>query len=507
MSHPISRRAFIKLTGLNAASVALAPALGQMASLKPVPWQGNKLTYAGALSREVHLLNRVTWGVRDEDLAAIQKLGIEGYLDWQLQPDQIADPRVEAYLAKHPVLNADYAGVSRQADADYSSVYNPLVYGRLHRAAFSERGLFEHMVEFWHDHFNIPAQDLLNDKVIEDRDVIRKQALGTFREMVLATAQSLAMLRYLNQTDSVKEHPNENYARELMELHTLGINGGYTERDVKEVARALTGWRVLEGSVNQFQFVADDHDTAEKLVLGVTLPAGRGIEDGLDVLNLLCSHPSTARFISFKLCRRFVNDNPPASLIESTAKVFTETDGDIKAILRHILLSEEFYASAGTKFRRPLEFTVAIMRVMRAEVKEIWVPLSWAESMGQFPFNWHPPNGYPEVGRAWMNTTGLLGRWGAALGAGAAAGGWVEGFNVDAFKSRIPQDLNAEALVDATFAALLPQVEFNPTDRANLIAFIGGGLVPEAPITGDERNWRLAFLIGLIIASPYFQWR
>lgn len=238
------------------------------------------------------------------------------------------------------------------------------LWARIYRAAWSERGLYERMVELWTDHFNVPISDLMPDKIVDDREMIRAHALGRFGDLLYASATSPAMLFYLDNASSSKEYPNENYARELLELHTLGVDVGYTERDVKETARAFTGWSLNDSFPGRFYFDAERHDGGEKVVLGRSLASGRGIEDGLEVLDLLAHHPATARFIAFKLGRMFVEDNPPESFIESTAKVFTSSGGELKETVRHVFHTPEFWASAGKKYRRPLEQFVANLRAL-----------------------------------------------------------------------------------------------------------------------------------------------
>ncbi len=201
-------------------------------------------------------------------------------------------------------------------------------------------------------------------------------------------------------------------------MHTLGVDGGYTERDVKEVARAFTGWSLHEGFPGRFYFDAEKHDDGKKVVLGRGLPAGRGIEDGLEVLDLLAHHPSTAQFVAFKLGRIFVQDDPPESFVESTAKVFTDTGGDLKEAVRHVFHTPEFWASVGKKYRRPMERLVASLRALQPALTVstkgrghfIWT----LETLGHKPYEWFPPNGYPQTTEAWLSAWGLLGRWNLA---------------------------------------------------------------------------------------------
>lgn len=501
---PITRRRFLQFSGL-AAATALQMGMAETL-LRRVAAQGAE--GAAGISPELHLLNRLTWGATEEDVARLSEMGIEAYIDWQLAPESIADPMIDNYLEKYPELLGDARALYEAAYAD-DSWYMVVVWQRLYRAVYSERQLFEHVVEVWSDHFNVPIPDLLGEKIVYDRDVLRRHALGNFRDLLFATAQSPAMLYYLNNASSNAEHPNENYARELMELHALGVDGGYTEDDVRAVARAFTGW-TIDDTTQRFIFDPDMHDGEEKLILGHTLPAGRGIEDGLHVLDILATHPSTARFITRKLIRRFVSDVPPATLLESASAVFVETSGDIRQVLRHILLSSEFMESAGMKFRRPIEFIVAMMRALRPGLtlegragNIVWV----LEEMGHLPYNWNPPNGYPEVAGAWMNTNTLLNRWNAALVFPYAVDGWLEDITLDLNRVIPPAD-NATALVNAVAAQVLGRADrLTQADREALAAFVTDNGQPTDSVNAERRTDKLPTLIGLVLASPQFQWR
>jgi hypothetical protein len=492
----LSRRSFFKIGGLAALSVGLIGKLGI--------FEARSARASGTLDDDprLHVLNRVTWGARPDDILMIDKLGIEGYIDWQLDYESIPDPAVDEFVTNTFYLTASPQEINEALRKQYyDEVYYAVLWGRLFRAAYSERQLYERVVEFWTDHFNVALGDYVAEKLIDDREVIRKHALGMFRDMVFASATSPAMLIYLDQQYSDKEHPNENYARELMELHTLGVNGGYTEQDVVDVARAFTGWTLRDGYTGMF-FDPNMHDTDEKTVLGHVLPAGRGIEDGLQVIDILVNHPATARHIAFKLSRRFIADTPPDSIVDSAAAVFTETGGNIRAVVRHILLSQEFMASVGQKFRRPMEFIVAAIRALRSGLTiEDGSPFVWGlEPMGHMPFHWNPPDGYPDVREAWMNANGLMQRWNAAMLLPLAADGWIDGveLNLDAL---IPPVKTAEELVDAATALILGG-NVSPEDRETFIRFMS----PDGVFEDWMRADRLPALLGLLMASPYFQW-
>ncbi len=493
----ISRRNFIKLSSLAAAaSVGMG---------KTIQWAGVRSVYAAELSPELHLLNRVTWGIRPQDIIRIQEMGLEGYLDWQLNPEAIDDPAIDEFLTQYPVLTYSRQQLRDTAAIDYSLVHDPALWNRVYRAIYSEHQLFELMVEFWTDHLNVPIADLLSEKVMDDRDVIRKHALGKFRDLLFASAQSPAMLLYLNNDTNDKEHPNENYAREVMELHTLGVDGGYTEQDVKALARILTGWTV--NSDGEFTFSHDMHDDGEKTFLGVTFPAGRGIEDGLQALDMLATHPSTARYVSQKLCRRFVSDAPPESLIESATQVFLISEGDLRQVMRHILTSAEFNAAPNQKFRRPLDVIVAIFRVLRdgIQIQDPSIPVWWfLEPMGQVPYYWHPPNGYPDAAGAWMNTNGLLNRWNAAMLIPLAAEGWYEGMQLD-LSVFGPAPATVGELVDRVVQLVLAS-NIDSADREQVIYYLSDYGDPNQPVTEGLLQERLTSLLGILMASPYFQW-
>ncbi|MBC7872214.1 MAG: DUF1800 domain-containing protein [Chitinophagaceae bacterium] len=497
----VSRRNFLKMSGMTALGLGIGTAVG---------WSGARVVQAAGTSTtpELHVLNRLTWGIRPEDIAAIQQMGIEGYIDWQLNPETIADPIIDELLNRETFISMERPDLSRALDADEDySIEARFMWARIYRAAYSERQLHEALVEFWTDHFNVPIGDLLGEKIIDDREVVRKHALGKFRDLLFASAQSPAMLYYLNQASSDKEHPNENYAREVMELHTLGVDGGYTEDDVKAVARALTGWTVNDAWRGGFIFNMEMHDTDEKTILGMNLPAGRGVEDGLQVLDLLATHPSTARFVSMKLIRRFVSDSPPQTLIDSTTAVFLGTDGDIRRVMRHILTSPEFMDSAGQKFRRPIDLMAAMLRALRSGLTiEAGVPwLFWnLESMGQLPFYWHPPNGYPDAAGAWINTNALLNRWNLAMLMPFAAEDWVEEISLD-WDLLIPQTETIGELVDAAAVVILGGA-LNDVDRTAVLASIADDTNPYEAVDRDTREYYLPTLVGVLMSSPYFQW-
>ncbi len=486
----LSRRRFIKAAGV--------AALGFMWGIRERPASAREGT-------DLHLLHRVTWGPRPEDVERIRLMGADAYLEEQLHPEDIDDSGMAQRLRAMPIL-----AMNREETYSFNSgwrSYQALVEGMVAYAVHSRCQLRERMVEFWMDHFNMPGDEYGQDMIPYLREVIRPNALGSFRDLLIGTAQNSAMLLYLDNAQNVAQHPNENYARELLELHTLGVDGGYTERDVKETARAFTGWTVHDNV--GFYFDTETHDRYSKSVLGHPLAEGRGIEDALEVLGLLANHPQTARFLCRKLCVRFVNDSPPESLVDGAAQVWMENGGEIKPVLRHIFRSEAFAASAGQKFRRPLEFFIAALRATGTQFGDFAPLHQMLQELAQVPYGWSPPNGYPDTAGAWMTTGGLLARWNVALGLtqiGESSWDWPYNWVKVNFRERIGNPATVGALVDAVSAQVFPDERLPVGMRDRLIHFASDGDGAEAPVTPLVLARKLAALFGLMLASPAYQW-
>ncbi len=396
----LNRREFIKKTAILGSAIALGK---DLASAKTIQKAEPALLF----------LKRSSYGVKKEDYDHINKIGIKDYLEEQLAVDEIEDEIADKKLIALNILNINRHDLFAVRNLE-SRAYKALLKAFILRRVYSRKQLYEKMVEFWSDHFNIPVESYPEEVLIFQREVIRKNALGNFKTMLFATAKSPAMLRYLDNENNIAEHPNENYARELLELHSLGVDGGYTETDVKEVARALSGWSIHNGTDDGFIFNDDNHDKNEKTILGHTLPANRGIEDGLHVLNIVANHPSTAKYIAYKLCRRFISDNPPKSIVNKLADIYIKEKAEIKPILRALFNSEEFYASSGQKLRRPLEFFIGSLRATNTEILEFWLLEESLLELDQLPYGWQPPDGYPDVAKKWASASGLLIRWNIA---------------------------------------------------------------------------------------------
>jgi hypothetical protein len=514
MAMRMSRRDFLKLGGLAAttATVSACSALGRRLAQSELPESllaptampaGSPLISAppGLPAQVVNpigrTLNRAGYGPRPGDLERVTAIGLPAYLEEQLAPDSLDDSPAELLVRGLTYYPMEIGQLVDQEPADVARELGLATFGR---ALYSRRQLYEAMVEFWSDHFNIylrksPLQLFL--KVVDDREVIRPHALGRFRDLLHASAHSPAMLVYLDNVRNVKGQPNENYARELMELHTLGVHGGYSQRDVQELARALSGWGVRRRGPRQGQFFFDfgEHDDGEKEILGHHFPAGQGEQDVLQALDILAAHPSTARFIATKLVRRFVADDPPLALVNRVAAVFESSGGDIKSLLRAIFLSEEF-ATAPAKLKRPYTFMLSALRALNCDLARPRPLAGWLERMGQPLFLWPAPNGYPDVSPAWA--ANLLPRWNFAL---ALMGGQVGGL-------RAPlDDLLAAGSATTTPAALelLAGLTIGrPLDGQAQALF--GQYVGDGTLTAAIRAGRLPDVVALLLASPAFQW-
>ena len=495
-----TRRDFLKGLSAAFAGVTLSEA-----------WLGSLQAYAGspdlpsATDPDLHILHRLTWGPRPEDIEHLRAIGLDAWLDEQLDPASLADPEGDEVRRLLPILSLDRKAVhSLGFDG---RIYYTILRGMVEQAIHSRRQLYERMIDFWTDHFNVPAGDLLHDVLVMHREVIRRHALGNFRDLVIGTAQSPAMLVYLDQAYSTQEHPNENYARELLELHTLGVDGGYTERDVQEAARALTGWTIHDGTATGFYFDETIHDSEAKSILGHDMPAGRGIEDGLHLLSIIVNHPATARFLCRKLCIRFVSDTPPEALVERLAGVWMENSGEIPPVLRALFTSEEFRQSAGQKLRRPLDFFIGAVRATETHVNPDWLLQTMLEDLSQYPYGWNPPNGYPDDAGAWISSAGLLARWNTAMALTHTAWSEPDTGMVTRLDQLVGTPSTAAELVGAAAGRIFGTSALPDDAQAAFVDYVSDGEGPDAPVTPGRLGGKLGTLFGLMLASPLYQWR
>ena len=369
-----------------------------------------------------HLLSRAAYGPWPGDVENVRSIGIDRWIEQQLNHESIDDTACDLRARRFWELEQ---GPGECYEFSKETLREEMARQTLLRAVYSKRQLFEVMVSFWTDHLNINIEkgECIYLKPTDDRTVIRRHALGKFKDLIRASATSGAMLVYLdgnqNKRAKAEDVPNENYGRELLELHTLGVHGGYTQQDVYEAARCLTGWRVRTGfRRGTVYFDEKQHDNGEKRLLGQVIPAGQGAKDVDRVVEIVCSHPSTAQHIATKLVRRFVADEPPASVVEHVAQVFRSTDGDIKSMVRTILHSQEFQESRGRRFKPPFRFVVSALRALGADTHAHAPLIEYLSRMGQGVFQYPTPDGYPDKASPWLGT--LLWRWN--LGFGLPAG-------------------------------------------------------------------------------------
>jgi uncharacterized protein (DUF1800 family) len=524
----------------------------------------------------IHVLNRLGFGPAPGDVERVRRLGLDAYIDQQLHPERIADASMTARLERFGTLamstrqlaeeyfvpaqmerrerqrqatSASAKATAGQAAPDPSMAGGPppqprdprtpqqtqvmrgersvlleLSQQKVLRAIYSERQLQEVLVDFWFNHFNVFAgKGQVRVYLTEyERDAIRPHVLGKFRDLLGATAESPAMLFYLDNFQSAapmdaqtmgRDDPrrmrarrlgaglppqaqpqpqprrprglNENYARELMELHTLGVDGGYTQKDVQEVARAFTGWTIANPRQGGgFRFEPRIHDDGEKVVLGHRIKAGGGKRDGDHVLDLLARHESTARFIATKLARRLVADQPPDALVKRAAERFRKTDGDIREVVRTIITSPEFFAKDAyrAKTKTPFEFVTSAVRATGLQLPDAQPVVQQIRELGMPLYGCQPPTGYADRAEAWVNTGALLNRMNFAV---ALTGG------------RMRNAIAVTALNGATPAAA----------REHLFGSALGGDVSPATVSTVEKATTVPQTIALILGSPDFQKR
>jgi len=586
----------------------------------------------------LHALNRLGFGPRPGDVDGVKQMGLQQWIEKQLNPDKIDDSALQARLERFPTLSmsasklldefpqpkqaAKQAGLSREeyqkqreerrkaqesaqmqdgdkpnTDANDRTVNpddngksaqaggskrqgfgggdpnNPpmrleeartpqriiaeLSMAKMTRAVYSERQLYEEMVDFWFNHFNVFAGKGADRWLLTsyERDVIRPHAMGKFKDLLYATAKSPAMLFYLDnwlsadpkafermqqelaqrrqrfygmygmgdpfgfgrlgrrprpqgqQNKQKRERGlNENYARELMELHTLGVDGGYTQQDVIEVARCFTGW-TMRAPRRDPEFYFDDrlHDPGTKMVLGHKIHAG-GMKDAEEVLDILVHHPSTAKFISTKLARHFVSDNPPPALVDRMAKRFLETDGDIRAVLHTMISSPEFWSREAyrAKIKKPFELVASAARAVRADV-DVPLPLvMWTARIGEPLYQCQPPTGYSDKAETWVNTGALLNRLNFSL---ALAGNRMRGTRVD-----VASLLGADAATDPRASLeraiqVLLTNQASPQTRSTLEKQLSDPQVLQAKLDDPVKQVDVSMIAGLVLGAPEFQRR
>jgi uncharacterized protein (DUF1800 family) len=497
-------------------------------------------------------LTRMGFGPRPGDVSAFEALGatdeerLFAYIEQQLDPASLDDSEVESRLAASNVTTLDKSLPELWADhikANPPWEIRTMPMRETERAAFvramySKRQLVEVLADFWHNHFNVKGWEYMIAPVFVhyDRDVIRANLLGNFRDMLEAVAKSPAMLYYLDNESNTRSGPNENFARELFEIHALGAEHylgvmdqfdvpqdgegwpvGYVDEDVYEATRCLTGWTVNDDT-GAFEYVDDNHDRFQKWVLGQRLKADQAPQkDGEDVLDLVAFHPGTARHVCRKLCIRFISDRPPESIVESATAVFRaqkDAPDQLKQVVRHILRSTEFQRIWGEKIKRPFEAIVSALRATNAD----WTirygdndsnSFIWQYgNIGQPLYNWPAPDGYPDTAVAWQSTTSLILRWRMI--------NWLvnrrdddDNYYIDIL-SQTPSQVRSATYLTNFWCFRIFGYAIGGSTRTRLSQFMAqdSPLDEDLPLeSSDQVFGRLRTLIALILQTPEFNLR
>ncbi|HRW09482.1 MAG TPA: DUF1800 domain-containing protein [Caldilineaceae bacterium] len=560
------RRNFLLSAGIATAAAAVsafssaAPlAQAQTAEDKHPTMLRSRQSGAGGLpalpSLPVIALNRMAYGPRPGDIAAFNALGsspvdrLTAYVDQQLNPNAIDDSACDAIIAGYGFTTLQKSRTQLWADhvrAQNNPWNNRMLpateteQATFLKAVYSKRQLEQVLAEHWFNHFNIYGWDSWTGPVMVhyDRDVIRANLLGNFRTMLEAVAKSPAMLYYLDNQSNSGGNPNENYARELFELHAMGaenylgvvpliINGDgsythpapkdnsgtpllYVDADVYGATTCFTGWRI-DGDTGNFLFDDDAHFPYAKIVLGRLIPEAQGIKDGSDVLDLVAKHPGTARYLCRKLCRRLISDDPPESVVQAAADVYmanVNAPDQLRKVTRTILLSNEFRSTWAQKIKRPFEYTVSILRAADAKFTPNSSFLYTYDALGQPLFSWSPPNGYPDEKASWSSTMPMLQRWRLVH----FLTDWkIGGDGTDKDDRRLnfvtPASVKTPNAVVNYWAQRLLGYSLPANEQQSIVEFLAAGRNPDLDLPDDQLVERLPYAIGLIFMAPAFQWR
>jgi uncharacterized protein (DUF1800 family) len=388
-------------------------------------------------------LNRLAFGPAANDARALEEQGLATWVQRQLEGAEPEDPRLTLQIRRLDTLAGDAYEVR---DTPETEVVEQLQRRALLRATYSRNQLRERLYDFWSDHLNVYARKGLAAyrKAQDEDDVVRRHGLGQFRELLLASARSPAMLMYLDNHQNRRGLPNENYAREILELHSMGVDGGYTQEDVMEVARCFTGWRLEDRFLRHkgaYRFDADSHDDGPKKVLGQVIPAGGGEKDGEVVIDIVAQHPATARHLARKLATYFHGEADP-KVTAPIEKAFLTSKGDLRATVEPLFTERLLEGPA--ILRRPLDYLVACLRATGARTDAGPAVVEQLRAMGQPPYEWPMPDGYPVSADHWRG--GMLARWNFAY---RLAHGRLGGVRLGDVESRIGvegEDANALAL-------------------------------------------------------------
>jgi uncharacterized protein (DUF1800 family) len=503
----LSRRDFVRAAAMSGALAGVGASLG-VARATPAS-AGAALV---ATDPDLHLLRRATFGPTQSLVKELRRLGRARWLERQLDPASVRDSFCEDYVAdRYPDLDITV----ERAYSTYGGSWD-LMYGlgqaAIVRAAWSNRQLFEVMVDFWSNHLNVtnPHEACWWSRHDYDRQVIRRHALGKFSKMLRASATHPAMMMYLNNAESSRDNPNENYGREILELHSVGVDGGYDEDDMRQSTMVLTGFGI-SWDTGSFEYHPWDHYVGPVDVMGFHANNGTeagGRDVGLAYVDYLAHHPSTAERIARKLCVRFVSDDPPASLVDALAETYLDHDTAIVPVLERLFRSRAFASSVGTKVRRPFEDLAATLRILHIRPDPAGVDgqegLYWLiQGLGHLPMGWVPPDGYPDTGDPWRSAGLTLGRWNMHVG--LAAGWWpADHLKVpELLRSVLPGGLPATygGLVD-TLAKRLVFRKLPAAHRAAVLAFLQHDEADLLEADDAAVGWRLPYLVALILDTP-----
>ncbi|MFI7212865.1 DUF1800 domain-containing protein [Micromonospora maritima] len=498
-----------------------APAGGRLFGSPAAAAQATEVTVKTVLAKDpiTHLARRTTFGPTPKVIADIKRLGIDDWLRQQLEPEKIAPTKAELKLAELPSLKLSPTQLRDQREQLNERGVDPAretVDATIARQIWSDRQLFEVMVDFWNDFLHVAADfdGGENYRNAFDRDVIRKHALGSYPEMLVAANKHPALLLYLNQVDSRKDAINENLARENLELYSVGVDGGYTEKDVRQAAMLQTGRGVADG---KYMFFADRHYVGKVKILGFSHANNSSDPKVADkvidsYIRYIALHPSTAKYVAQNLATRFVSDTPPKSIVDRLAKAYTTNKGNIRPVLATLFSSSEFWAAVGQKVRRPMEYLVATYRSLGVgpdatagfEGDKRRTPFAQGlrqiqdkmRELGQYPMGKPTPDGYADVYLAWTSAGTMIDGWNEA---GDLLGGWRKQFTyVKPEKLVAKPPATAGAYVDALAQKLVHQ-KLSAKEKKLVLAVAG---VTESTKVDATFNGAIAAVARTILASP-----
>lgn len=459
-----------------------------------------------------HLVRRATFGMSPDLATELETTSAVQWLDDQLNPERVADPVCDEVVARYPSLDASITTVHEWATSGRTGFWDvmfDLGTVAVARAMFSRRQLLEVMVDVWSNLLAVtcPSSEVWDCRHRYDADVIRRHALGRYDDLLVAAVTHPAMLNYLTNAQSTKSDPNENLGREVLELHTVGVDAGYTERDVRNSALILTGLSV-DHPAREFRYRRDHHYVGPVRVLGFS--HANASSDGRPVVEAYLRHlaalPATARRVCHRLAVRFVADDPPADLVERLAGVYLAGGTAIRPVLQALFGSQEFAASVGAKTRTPLESLLASARALglrppatgTAELRHMY----WmTDAIGQPPYAWPQPDGYPDVAESWQSAAVSLGRWN--LNSALVGGWWPKNFPRPALTSYLPNPLPAThgELVEV-LSRRLRRFGASPAERAAVCAFLGVSETTPVRTDSPAVRWRLEHVLDLLLDSP-----